>query len=112
MRLKIQSFGTNAEGIELKGDPRNPEPDHTRIMFPGGEVDVARTTDNEYWVHISINDPELVAYDPFRPTARLVDARADLINPIDGRPVDLKPVLEKAYHFAVRVGDIKQANQS
>ena len=34
MRLKITSFGTEVEGISLKGDPRNPEPTHTRICIP------------------------------------------------------------------------------
>lgn len=105
MRLKIKSFGTDVEGIELKGDPRNPEPDHARIAFPGGDVDVTRTTDNEYWVHISVNRSDISSYDPCSATAEIVNARADS----KLETIDLQETLRDCYHFAVRVGNIQPA---
>lgn len=103
MRLKVTSFGDDAEGIALKGDPRNPEPVHTRIAFPGGDVDVVRTTDGEYWVHVRVNRKDITSYDPFQATAKVTDARADS----HVRTLDLSKELADAYHFAVRVGDIE-----
>ena len=61
MRLKITSFGQSAEGIALTGNPKSGEPDHVRITFPGGDVEVVRTTNGvnpDYWVHIRINHPK------------------------------------------------------
>ena len=110
MRLKIKSLGDDVEGIELKGNPANPEPTHARIMFPGGDVDVVRTSDNEYWVHIRVNRADATSYDPCQQTARIVDARADTrVETISGVPFaeHTYPMkLDDAYHFAVRVGDI------
>lgn len=57
-KLKVEEFGTHAQGIRLKGDPRNPEPEHVRIVFPGGDVDVVRCDDGAYWVHIRRNRPD------------------------------------------------------
>lgn len=58
--LKIQQFGDEFDvlGVTLRGDPRCPEPDEFRVAFPGGEVSVVRTTDGEYWAHITVNHPE------------------------------------------------------
>lgn len=40
---------------ELFGDPaRKLEKPHTIIRFPGGHVEIARTTDNNYWVHVAV----------------------------------------------------------
>ncbi len=41
--------------IELLGDKtRRPEPAQHIIEFPGGAVEVSRTTDGCYWVHVLI----------------------------------------------------------
>lgn len=41
--------------IELLGEKtRRPEPAQHIIEFPGGAVEVSRTTDNCYWVHVLI----------------------------------------------------------
>lgn len=40
----------------LHGDPKKKvEKPHTIILFPGGSVEVARTEDNEYWVHVVVD---------------------------------------------------------
>ena len=39
---------------ELFGDPNKKiEKDTTMILFPGGSIEIARTLENEYWVHLS-----------------------------------------------------------
>lgn len=35
----------------FKGDKRRPEPSTGIIRFPGGYVEVSRTSDGSYWVH-------------------------------------------------------------
>jgi hypothetical protein len=40
----------------IKGDKlKQPEPIHHTIIFPGGHINVTRTTDNNYWAHIKVN---------------------------------------------------------
>jgi len=41
--------------IQLLGDKRKPESAQHIIEFPGGAVEVSRTTDGNYWAHIIIN---------------------------------------------------------
>jgi hypothetical protein len=55
--LKIQRFGSQAIGVRLEGNPKKPEPQHFRVYLPFGDVDITRTTDDEYWVHIRRNEP-------------------------------------------------------
>lgn len=101
-RLKLESFGTDCEGIRLKGNPKNPEPDHTRIAFPGGDVDVVRCTDGSYWVHIRVNHIDGDG-DPDAVMAEITDARLDIIgrhtSDIDKGDFDA----DGLYHLAVRV---------
>ena len=44
--------GSEVQFVELKGNPENPEPTHFRTKLPFGEVDIVRTMDNNYWVHV------------------------------------------------------------
>lgn len=46
--------------IIFKGDKRNPEPSIAYIEFPGGCVEVSRTSDGRYWAHISVTDGSIV----------------------------------------------------
>jgi hypothetical protein len=82
MRLKITRFGESAEGIELTGNPKSCEPDHVRIAFPGGDVEVVRATDGkkpDYWVHVRINNPKDGMNTPGETQhAKLVNARLDI----------------------------------
>ncbi len=50
---KIQNYGTNAQGITVTGNPHNQEPELIIIKLPFGEVEITRTTDNNYWVHVA-----------------------------------------------------------
>lgn len=41
----------------LHGDPAvKIEKPYTIIGFPGGDVEISRTTDGRYWVHIAVRD--------------------------------------------------------
>ena len=51
---------TNSCMIKFMGDKRKPEPETGIISFPGGHVEVTRTTDGKYWAHIEVNDPSNV----------------------------------------------------
>ncbi|MBY6243878.1 hypothetical protein [Methylosinus sp. Sm6] len=43
--------------IELLGDKmKRPEPAQHIIEFPGGAIEVSRTTDGLYWAHIIVED--------------------------------------------------------
>lgn len=50
-RAKV-THSTNACTIIFEGDPASPEPEHGIIKFPGGHVEVARTSDGSYWCHL------------------------------------------------------------
>ena len=42
--------------IIFKGDIKDPEPSTGVIKFPGGLVEVSRTSDGKYWAHIYADD--------------------------------------------------------
>jgi hypothetical protein len=46
--------------ITLLGDRVKPEPAQHIIEFPGGAIEVSRTSKNEYWAHITINRGQVV----------------------------------------------------
>ncbi len=71
-RVKIGTTTT------LFGDPEiKPEKPHTIIRFPGGDVEIARTSDGDYWVHVAIRHD--VANDPGGSLGRgrIIRARMD-----------------------------------
>lgn len=51
---------------------------YTIIEFPGGGIEITRTSDNQYWVHVTVNHPEALAFDA-KP-GQIVDARIDVHN--------------------------------
>lgn len=58
---------------DLLGNPdiRREKP-HTIVGFPGGDVEIARTSDGDYWVHIAVRKQIGVT-----PSATIVRARID-----------------------------------
>jgi hypothetical protein len=79
MRLKIERFGQSAEGIRLSGNRKACEPDHVRIAFSGGDVEVVRAKDGDcpdYWVHIRVNRRDEIDPDEGM-AADICDARLD-----------------------------------
>ena len=59
MKILKESKATH---IILEGNKNNPEKQTTTIQFPGGYVEVTRTTDNNYWAHIKVNNPNFDGY--------------------------------------------------
>ena len=41
--------------VELKGERSKPESAQHIITFPGGSIEVSRTSDGDYWAHIAVN---------------------------------------------------------
>lgn len=103
--LKIKNMGDNVLGVKLEGNPRKPEPIHFRVIFPGGDIDIVRTSDNEdYWIHVRVDHPD-DGQDPQRKVqdAKIVDARLDLMNRSTGE-VDVGDFNNPSlYHLAVRI---------
>jgi hypothetical protein len=52
--LKVKNFGTDAIGVELFGDITKPETATFLVYFPGGYVEITRTTTNSYWAHVGV----------------------------------------------------------
>ena len=101
--LKIKSFGDNAIGVHLEGNPNKPEPIYFIVKLPFGEVEITRTDDNDYWVHVGIvTEEQKIAEENLR-VGKFVAARIDLTSQhtalVDtgdfGHP--------DMYHMAVRI---------
>ena len=104
--LKIKSMGTDVLGVKLEGNPNKPEPTHFRITLPFGDVDIARCSDDTYWIHIRINKKDTGMYIPGELTGKFIDARIDITskhanecNVGDFEHPDM-------YHMAVRMGPV------
>ena len=102
--LRVTSAGEKAQQVELRGDPRHPEPDHFRVVFPGGDVDLARCDDGSYWIHIRVDRPGDGSDDGEGPHGVILGGRID----VHGRhTTEIDPGLladPGLYHLAVRVG--------
>lgn len=54
-RFQLQHNGTDHAVLHITGNPKNCEPAHVSVRFPGGEVTVVRATNGEdadYWIHL------------------------------------------------------------
>ena len=108
-RLKVQDFGDKVQGVKLFGDRTDPEPESFRVAFPGGDVDVVRTTDDQYWIHIRVNTPER-DMTPTIPTVmgQIVDARLDITGKHAGDCDEGDFSHPGLYHLAVRIARKEQ----
>jgi len=77
--LRIRAFGSEALGVDLLGTPKHPEPAYFFVTFPGGRVEITRTTNDEYWVHVTSNQPNTSSGDRSdgRSLGRIIDAKSD-----------------------------------
>jgi hypothetical protein len=48
-------MGSKSKVFKILGNPKHPEPAEHRIEFPGGAVNIARTSEGDYWAHIIVN---------------------------------------------------------
>jgi hypothetical protein len=108
--LKVQDMGTDVLGVKLEGGRRTPEPIHFRVMFPGGDVDIVQTIDDDYWIHIRVNHKDDWGDPDRRPEAKVTDASLDLLDK-PGSQVDVGDFNNPSlYHLAVRVTRNKDGN--
>ena len=112
MKFKVKKMGSDVEGIQITGNPRNMEPESFRVSFPYATIDITRATDGagcDYWVHIFVNNSRSGSYCPslddgmFDAEGVIKDARLDQTD--KGGDHDIgdfgRPEL---YHLAVRIG--------
>lgn len=95
--------GSATKTLFMRGDKADPEKPYYRIIFPGGCVYVARTSDDEYWAHISVNHKQATAFDPTQPAGRLCDARIDVTDKHAADVVWADFESPNLYHVAVKV---------
>lgn len=104
---RISAAGTDAVVVHITGDPRNAEPIHTRIVFPGGEVEVVRAKDGvdaDYWVHLVVNHPaSAVTVGGDVQVAKVTDARLDIRGRHTTRGDEGRLRDPDLYHLALRV---------
>jgi hypothetical protein len=108
MRLpKIRQTGDAVAEIELTGLRKNVEPDHMRISFPGGCVDVVRATDTDgpdFWVHVIVNHERHGLFIPDETIpGRITDARIDTVEDIGRKPSQGDFGHDAVNHVAMRV---------
>ena len=103
-RLRVIGMGDEVQGVELKGDRRNPEPTYFRVCLPFGDVDITRTSNGEYWVHVRVNRPVSGGTPGARP-GRVKDARIDAHDKHAGELDASLLVDPNLYHLAVRLGE-------
>lgn len=112
-RLKVVQMGTTVQGVVLRGDRNNPEPESFRVRLPFGEVDIVRTTTDGYWVHVIANGPESrLLEQPARPGV-VADARIDLHGECASETVELASQVSdpRTYHVAVRIEAARSAEE-
>ncbi len=100
------SHGTHVNTFKIKGDPKNPEKAQTILLFPGGALELTRTSDNEYWAHIMVNsegqvDPD-IGYVNTK-GGKVVDARLDYNFENPPREQEIIPDLDKLKHIAIKI---------
>lgn len=105
MSFKLQyPAGSDVAVITITGNRKNNEPAHTRIAFPGGDVEVVRARDGDdadYWVHLRVNRPgDGHGIDGETEQAKIIDARID-IHGTEQKAVEFKH--PEIYHVALRV---------
>lgn len=96
--------GSKVAVVELEFDRTKPEPEHFRIVFPGGDVEVTRTSDCDAWVHVRVNTKEDAdVLEGERRQGCIVGARLD----IKGKHASESDLGDfenpDLYHLAVRV---------
>lgn len=91
----------DAVTVVFKGNPKNPEPSSGIIIFPGGHVEVSRSSDGTYWAHIQIQEESDATGNP---AGEVVSSRVDYHHPYGNKNgIPKVPDHEHIQHIAVRV---------
>ena len=76
---KVYQVGKAPKRITLLGDKKRPESAQHIIEFPGGAIEVSRTSDGNYWAHIIVNRGDVIDDAEGRVSARgvVINSRVD-----------------------------------
>ena len=94
-----------AKVTKLYGDPQNPEPAQHIILFGGGSIEVSRTENEDYWVHIAVNKKESLQEDYFNcKLGNIIESRIDRAYPHNlEKGIQDIDSLDEVEHIAVRI---------
>lgn len=107
--LSVRQASGQVQEVILRGDRRDPEPLHFRVRFPGGEFEITRTTDDDYWIHVYVNTEGREGWNAAAVLGQMTEIRFDEM--AEAAPeardeikdaVNLLPLAD-VYHMAVRV---------
>jgi hypothetical protein len=103
---KSFQYGSAPGKIHLLGDKtQKPEPATHIIEFPGGAVELSRTTDGNYWAHIIVNRDFALpegAKGLYGAYGEIVGSRIDYDFPTDPHIVDV-PNAEQVRQIAILI---------
>lgn len=89
--------------INLKGNPKNPESAQHIITFPGGSIELSRTSTNTYWVHMAVHKGQLLDDIPSQSKhGTVIAARVDRVYPFGGSRCSLDN-LNEIQHVAIEI---------
>lgn len=106
-RFQLQSNGSDHALLLITGNPKNCEPSHVSVRFPGGEVTIVRATDGadaDYWCHFTRFRESDCTEGVERIPGKLVDARIDNENKATTECSTGDFSDPATYHVAVRIG--------
>jgi len=108
-KAKVTHSADSAQ-ITFRGDKRRPEPSTAIIKFPGGSVEVTRTSDDEYWAHVAIDAAGHGLHMPDDPVGVIVDSRIDYdhegYKKAEGAIPPI-PLAEHVQHMAIKVRPVR-----
>lgn len=92
-----------SQTLILNGDPSDPESAQYIVEFPGGSLEVSRTSNDEYWAHIVVHKGRILEDTMATRNGTVVDSRVEFVN--NGEPLEVLelPDQDRIYHIAVRV---------
>lgn len=86
----------DAVTVMFAGDRKKPEPSTGIIRFPGGHVEVSRTSDGKYWAHVEVENP-----------SNIQESRIDYSHEgykVTGGSIPDIPHADKIQHMAILIG--------
>lgn len=86
--------------IKFHGNRKNPEPGTAVIEFPGGHVEVSRTTDGQYWAHVEVTNPQNIKRSRIDYSHKGFQETAGAIPEI--------PYAEEIRHMAILIGAVQE----
>ena len=108
-RFELQKNGSDHAILVITGNPKNCEPAHVSVRFPGGEITIVRASeglDADYWAHFTRFRPDDCTEGVNRIAGRLVDARIDNENKATSECSVGDFGDPGTYHVAIRIGKL------